>query len=68
MWLTCMFLDCFNGIIAYKIIDLTKDFEFELFTDSAWNTELGYGTILQKQWTFMRWPGQDSLRTLHFLN
>lgn len=70
MWL--MFLDCFNGITSYKIIDWTKDFEFELLTDSAGNKELGCGAILQKQRAFMRWPaqweGSELIKTLHFLS
>lgn len=44
MWL--VFLDCFNGIILYKIIDWFNDYEFELFIDSVGNIELGCGVIL----------------------
>lgn len=69
MWL--VFLDCFNGITSYKIIDWSNDYEFELFTDSAGNIELGCGAILQKQWAFMRWPAQwegtEVIRDITFL-
>lgn len=68
-----MFLDFCNRITLYKIIDWTKDFEFELFKDSAGNIELGCGANICKSNGHLcaghrRGKGKKSLRTLHFLS
>ncbi|XP_061165720.1 uncharacterized protein LOC133174638 [Saccostrea echinata] len=57
-WL--LFLEYFNGVTSYRIVDWTNDFDLELFTDSAENIELGCGAILGtcKQWACMQWPAQ----------
>lgn len=38
-----MFLDLFNGVTSHKRVDLSNDYDLELFTDSAVAVSLGCG-------------------------
>ena len=68
-WL--MFLEHFNGVTSYSPVDWANDFELELFTDSAGNSQLGCGAILEKHWAFLHWPaqweGSELIRDITFL-
>ena len=59
---TCLsFVECFNGVALYHIVNWINDYDLELFTDSAENADLscsGQHNI----------KGQMSLKILHSLN
>lgn len=53
-WL--LFLDFFNGVTSDQIVDWTRDFDMQLFTDSAGCSDMGCGTIFQSRWAYILWP------------
>lgn len=53
-WL--LFLDFFNGVTSYQLVNWTTDFDLHLFTDSAGCPDLGCGAVFVSHWAYMLWP------------
>lgn len=53
-WL--LFLDFFNGVTSYQVVDWIRDFDMQLFTDSAGCSDMGCGAIFQSHWAYILWP------------
>ncbi|XP_062573986.1 uncharacterized protein LOC134235834 [Saccostrea cucullata] len=69
VWL--IFLDLFNDCFYFPQIDWIDDDQFELFTDSAGNSELGCGAFFKNHWLLFKWPsewaGTEVIRDITFL-
>lgn len=53
-WL--MFLENFNGVTSYRLVNWSNDFDLQLYTDSAGNADLGCGAVFGHHWAYLGWP------------
>lgn len=58
-WL--FFLNRFNGITSYRLVDWANDSDLELFTDSAGNPDLGCGAVFGSHWVYLYGLKNESL-------
>ncbi|PJE78781.1 hypothetical protein CI610_02269 [invertebrate metagenome] len=69
VWLT--FLEFFNGCSYFPDSFWLSDSHLQLYTDSAGQSNLGCGAVLQAHWAFFQWPkawgNSDVMRDLTFL-
>jgi hypothetical protein len=50
------FLEDFNGISYIPEINLSSNYDLELYTDSARGSSKGCAAIIARKWVFMQWP------------
>lgn len=53
IWL--MFLENFNGVILYRLVNWLNDFDFQLYIDSVGNVDLGCGVVFGYYWVYLGW-------------